>query len=422
MESTQQNNSEEEKQPTNAVPMPGFWAALRMWAATNWLAFKVWLLKRTERKDIQVTAQAATPANTQVDKPLTPEEKFYQKYQIRPQKSAGFVGGIENGFIMVSSGLSLIFFTFLLGYGNGFFFSGFQEFTLGLSWASMMYLGGFLIEGVGTSSLIIARRNYGVNRRKFAWGIAAFCIMGLVSATTQYILYRAQIAKGVIDLPANTLNQIPVFSFLLGDSTTESFIWARAVIFHAAIVIATFLIPTHTIDVHATIKKIQDIDYADEMMQRAKQQREMWQGYVEEFSAWARDRRNGVVQGTVVQQQPHIVYQDRIVEKVVERPALPPKGYYYDHEGFLVKAEKLVPQPDVQTEPTPIILPTAPVVSEKRPVELKPIELHPPAQKPQKSTTAPLVAPAVEIGSVNGHSNTRIDVEEDENEGESPLT
>ena len=387
------------KQQNTVAPKPDktyIWQLLFKWVGIQWAGFKAAIERATQR----------TPKQGQ-QKVMTPEQQFYLEEGIEPENKSGFADKVEGGFIAVSSGISLIFFTLILGYGNGFFFSGFHDFQLG-GWIGMMYLGGFLLDATATSSLIVAKRNYKTHKTRFVWGLIGFVGLAIVSAVTQYYMYKAQIARGVIDLPSNALSSVPVFSFLLGNSTVEWFIWARSIVFHGAIVIATFLIPVHSVDVRATVAKMLELTKAKGEIARARQAQEqekmltegfieMWKTYNAGFQVkmqeWAHGQIPTVVTGSLAQ-QPQIEYRDKIVE--IEKPVIVekyrdvPQGYVLDSDNNLIPATAFIPKPEPMPEPQPLIMPT---IAQKPPVEQKPIELHPVAVHPQISTTE-----------ANGHS------------------
>lgn len=279
-----------------SVPSPNPLLVMRDRIVLGWAGFWTRRDRANEAKAQKQATQALSPVKMQ----LSPEERFYRDNGVVPEKSAGLAQHVENLFIGFFASAGLIFFTALLGYGNGFFFSGFQNWGQS-AFGNMMYIGGFLMDGAATASLIVARRSIGTSKRRFAWGIAGFVIIGLVSATGQYMLYKSR-----VDIPVGSLNGVPLFGFLFGNSTVEWFIWARALVFHFIVVLCTFLIPSHKIDMKATIKRIQEVNEAQRDMDKHNRYEESQKVMADAFNDMAsqyalefkQKMRGGIVNST----------------------------------------------------------------------------------------------------------------------------
>jgi hypothetical protein len=157
-----------------------------------------------------------------------------------------FYDGFTSLLIQLIGLIAPLLIAIVLTVGNGYFFSGFHQWTTQDPLVIWAYIGGGTLEAVGLGLVYRAARKYRKNDYKgmlftFAWLLALM----FVSIFAQYMFLQGLYVNGVLQVPDTAAEHAPLFSMLVGVGAMRGHdivFFVRAIAFHLAELACSFVV------------------------------------------------------------------------------------------------------------------------------------------------------------------------------------
>lgn len=189
-----------------------------------------------------------------------------------------FYDGFTAVLIQIIGLVAPLLIAMVLTVGNGYFFSGFHEWTMSDPLVVWAYIGGGVLEAIGLGLVYRAARRY--RKGDYKGLMFTFAWLGILMAGSifaQYMFLQGLYTNGVLKVPDNAAEHAPIFSALVGIGAMRGHdivFFVRAVLFHIGELACSFVVVDKAKTASQIIAERREIHDAQIAMERQNMQLE----------------------------------------------------------------------------------------------------------------------------------------------------
>ncbi len=150
----------------------------------------------------------------------------------------------------------------LLAISNGYFFSGFKDFTLHDVSVVVAWGSGFAIEMAALAAIFHAAQRLKSGKRKdFAISLTWALVLAAISFLAQYVYLQMEVVRGTLQVNDSAIDKMPLFSLLVGTGGLQGhdvLFLVRTSAYHVAEIACTFLFTSKGTSIEAAIRREQE--------------------------------------------------------------------------------------------------------------------------------------------------------------------
>lgn len=207
----------------------------------------------------QKTNQPVTPQQRGVTQQpaAQPIDVVAPRRAFKMLQSSGWVDVVKSFIIGPIGIFGSLFLALILGYGNGYLFTGFHEVNFLDPLNVVTYCGGYILEFIGVGLLYRASQAMQADEKKlFATTLLFGIVLMFISWLGQYLLLENEFVTGMVSFPDAAIEAMPIIGGVItgfGLHGHDAIFMVRAGAFHFGEIVCVFLIPVRKQDIAKTV-------------------------------------------------------------------------------------------------------------------------------------------------------------------------